>query len=143
MPAPQAGKPNVGFRTLTSVGEPLQYSYFPVCGSLYSWMAQRFHLYCVSGRSCYSLEVWARPICGYWRISQEGRGQLRLAGGDGMQRPQGIIISMSSSGGHFGKEIWPHSAACRLQCWNASGQTTNQGGEHSPTHQLSKVALGT
>ena len=129
MPAPQAGKPNVGFRTLTSVGEPVQYSYFPVCGSLYSWMAQRFHLYCVSGRSCYSLEVWARPICGYWRISQEGRGQLRLAGGDGMQRPQGIIIEVNSPRGHhFGNETWLYPTAYRLQFWEASGQTTNEVG---------------
>ena len=34
MPGPQAGEPNVELRTLTPVGEPLWYNYFPVCGSL-------------------------------------------------------------------------------------------------------------
>ena len=33
MPDPQSGEPGTGLRTLTSVGEPLQYNYFPVCGS--------------------------------------------------------------------------------------------------------------
>ena len=32
MPDPQAWEPDVGLRTLTSVGEPLKYSYFPVWG---------------------------------------------------------------------------------------------------------------
>ena len=31
MPDPQAWELDVGLRTLTSVGEPLKYSYFPVC----------------------------------------------------------------------------------------------------------------
>ena len=30
----QAGEPDVGFVTLTPIGEPLWYSYFPVCGLL-------------------------------------------------------------------------------------------------------------
>lgn len=30
---PWAGEPDVGLRTLTPVGEPLQYNYCPVCGS--------------------------------------------------------------------------------------------------------------
>ena len=29
---PQAGEPIIGLRTLTPVGEPLQYNYSPVCG---------------------------------------------------------------------------------------------------------------
>ena len=33
MPDPQAGKPDMGLRTFTPVGEPLPYNYFPVCGS--------------------------------------------------------------------------------------------------------------
>ena len=32
MPDPQGEEPD-GLRTLTPVGEPLQYNYFPVCGS--------------------------------------------------------------------------------------------------------------
>ena len=33
MPDPQVWDPNVEVQTLTPVGEPLQGSYFPVCGS--------------------------------------------------------------------------------------------------------------
>ena len=32
MPDPQAGEPDMGLRTLTPVGELLQYNYSPVCG---------------------------------------------------------------------------------------------------------------
>ena len=32
IPGPQAGEPDMGLRSLTPVGEPLQYSCFPVCG---------------------------------------------------------------------------------------------------------------
>ena len=43
------------------------------------------------------------------------------------QRSQGIFISVSSPGSrHFGTKTWPHPTACRLQCWDASCQTTNR-----------------
>ena len=32
MPDPEAGVPDMGFTTLTPVGEPLEYNYFPVYG---------------------------------------------------------------------------------------------------------------
>ena len=35
---PQTREPDVGLRTLTLVGEPLQYNYFPVCGSPTWWL---------------------------------------------------------------------------------------------------------
>lgn len=60
----------------------------------------------------------ARVCCG----SLQEQGHWR-------QRPQKIIIifDMSSPGGHhFGNETWPHTTSCRLQCWKASGQTTNR-----------------
>ena len=38
MPDPQAGDPDMGLRTLTLVGKPLQYNYFPVCGSPTQWV---------------------------------------------------------------------------------------------------------
>lgn len=37
MPDPQAGVPNMGFITLTSMGEPLEYNCFPVYGSSTWW----------------------------------------------------------------------------------------------------------
>ena len=38
---------------------------------------------------------------------------------------------------------WPHSTACRLQCWDASGQTTNRAGTqpHPSADRLPKVFL--
>ena len=38
MPDRQVGVPDMGFGTLTPVGEPLQCSYFPVCGSSTWWV---------------------------------------------------------------------------------------------------------
>ena len=51
---------------------------------------------------------------------------------------------MSSPGGHqFGTETWPHPTACRLQCWDTSGQTTNWVGTqpHPSADRLPKVVL--
>ena len=38
LPDPQAGKPDVGLRTFTTVGELLWYYYSPVCESLSLWV---------------------------------------------------------------------------------------------------------
>lgn len=60
-------------------------------------------------------------------------------------RPQGIIIAMSSLGGwHIGK-ILPHPTACRHQCWEAPGQTTNRVGTQPQlsAKMLPKVILST
>ena len=38
MPDPEAGVPDMGFTTLTPVGEPLEYNYFPVYGSSTWWI---------------------------------------------------------------------------------------------------------
>ena len=78
-----------------------------------------------------------------------GRQRLVVAhygGKDTVQRPQGRLIGMSSLGGcHFSTKTWPHPTACRLQCWDTSGQTTNQhSGNTAPTHQkdrLTKIVL--
>ena len=56
--------------------------------------------------------------------------------------PQGILIGLSSPGGrHFGTETWPHPTASRLQCWNASDQTTNSVGTqpHPSADRLPEV----
>ena len=50
--SPQAGKPDVGFWTFTTVGELLWYYYSPVCGSptlqiwdlILSWLCPSYHL---------------------------------------------------------------------------------------------------
>ena len=53
------------------------------------------------------------------------------------QRPQGILIGVSSPGGpHFSTNTWAHPTACKLQCWNAPGQTTRRIG--TQTHPLAK-----
>ena len=46
-------------------------------------------------------------------------------------------------GHHFDAKTWPHPAAHRFQCWNASGQTTNRVGTHThpSADRLLKVFL--
>ena len=44
---------------------------------------------------------------------------------------------------HFGTKTWSHPTACRFQCWNASGQTTNKIGTQpdSTADRLPKVLM--
>ena len=72
-----------------------------------------------------------------------GCGSLR-GHGHWWQRPQGILITVSSPRGHhFGTKTWPYPTACRLQCWDTSGQTTNMVGTqlHPSSNRLPKVVL--
>ena len=47
----------------------------------------------------------------------------------------GTYIGVSPLGGcRFLIKTWPYPAACRLQCWDALGQTTNRAGKQ-PCHQ--------
>lgn len=46
MPEPQAGKPDMGLKTLTPVGDALRYSYFSVFGS-----STCVYQICLSGKS--------------------------------------------------------------------------------------------
>ena len=51
---------------------------------------------------------------------------------------------MCSPGGrHFGTKTWPYPTACRLQCWNTSGQTTSRIGTqpHTSADRLPKAVL--
>ena len=46
------------------------------------------------------------------------------------------LTNVSSPGGsHFGTKTWPHPTACRVQGWDASSETTSNGGEYSSNHQ--------
>lgn len=50
------------------------------------------------------------------------------------ERYWGVFIGMGSLGvWRFGTKTWLHPTACRLQCWDNSGQTIDRQ-EHSPTH---------
>ena len=45
----------------------------------------------------------------------------------------GVLTGKSPLGGHrFLTKTWPYPTACRLQCWDTSGQTTNKAGTQSP-----------
>lgn len=44
VPDPKAGKPDMVFKMLTPIGEPLRYCYFPICES-FAWQIQH-SLYC-------------------------------------------------------------------------------------------------
>ena len=67
-------------------------------------------------------------------------------GGQGhwWQRPQRILISVSSPRGHhFDIKAWPYPTAYRLQCWNASCQTTSRVGiqPHPSTDRVPEAIL--
>ena len=52
--------------------------------------------------------------------------QLRFRTSTRIVAPLGNMIGVSSPGGpHFGTKTRAHPTTCRLQCWKASGQTTN------------------
>ena len=56
----------------------------------------------------------------------------------------GVLIGMSPLGGcHFVTKTWPYPRASRLQCWDASGQTTNRvrTQPHQSADRLHKVFL--
>ena len=95
-----------------------------------------------------SIGAWGREtyLCS-WRVSWGGGGGCGSlwCQGHWWQRPQGILIGMSSPGGcNIGTEAWPHLTTCSLQCWDALGQTTSRE-EHSAIYQsadrLYKVEL--
>ena len=50
----------------------------------------------------------------------------------------GASTGVCPGGCHLGTKTWPHPTACRLQCWDILGQTTNRLGiqPHSPAVKL-------
>ena len=90
--------------------------------------------------------VWARCTCRTWRVSWQGRGPLWPTAG-----ARTLVVEDSRE--YFWRELswksclgtktWPHSTACRLQCWDTSGQTTNrvETQPHSSTERLPQVIL--
>ena len=88
--------------------------------------------------------AWARPTCCSWRVSWGGGGSYGSLWGQGhwWWRYWGVLIGMSSPGGHhFDTKTWLHPIACRLQCWDTSGQTTNRVGKepHPSADRLPKI----
>ena len=60
------------------------------------------------------------------------------------ERYWGIFIGMGSFGvWSFGTKTWLHPTACRLQCWDNSGQTIDGAGTqpYSSSYRLLKVFL--
>ena len=92
-------------------------------------------------QSSNSTGIWARHICGLWRVSWGGRVSCCSVWrrGQKWQRLRGISISVSSlKGHHFGTEVWPYPGASSLQCWAASGRQPTEW-EHRPTSQQQAV----
>ena len=73
---------------------------------------------------------WAWLTYQCLRVSCEGGwGSCGSLWGQGHWRWwfQWVLIGVGPLGGqHFLTKTWPHPTACRLQCWDASGQTTNR-----------------
>ena len=106
----------------------------------------RFYVHWDPAQSSDFIGPWARPNCGSWSVSWEGGGWLWLTVGARtlVAEAKGILIGMSSPRGcHFGTETWPHPIACRLQCGDASGQTTSRGvtQPHPSVDRLLEVVL--
>ena len=96
---------------------------------LHSWSVHtRFHGHWDPKQSSDSTEPWATPTYGTCEVSQGGRGWLWLTVGT-------RTLTVESSGNthqyvlswdkHFGRD-WPHSTACRLQCWDILVRTTKR-----------------
>ena len=88
------------------------------------------------GRSSGRISAWAwvRPTCWYWRVSSK----VVVGGGHScgslwgqrhwLQEFQGIFSVTSTPGSHhFLTKTRLLPAAYELQCWDTSGQTSNQG----------------
>ena len=90
--------------------------------------------------------VQARCTCRTWRVSQQGRGRLQPTAGartPAVQGPTEYFWRELSWKSCLGTKTWPHSIACRLQCWDTSDQTTNrvETQPHSSTDRLPQVIL--
>ena len=104
------------------------------------------HVHWVPGKAVTPQEPEPDVTTGLGRTPGEaGVGCGSLWGqGHWWRRPQGTFIGVCSPGGHhLGTKTWPHPTACRLQCWDDSGQTTNGVGTqpHPSADKLSKAVL--
>ena len=98
------------------------------------------------GRSNDFIGAWARPTCWSWRRLQEVEAAVGSLWGQGhwWWKYCEILTDISSLRGcPFVTQTWPHSRYCRLQCWDASGQTTSRVGTQpqSSTGRLPKTFL--
>ena len=99
------------------------------------------------GKSSDFIGPWTRPTCWSWRVSWAGGGVgcgSLWGQGHSWWRYQGVLIGLGFSGGcHFVTKMWRHPTICRIQCWDASGQTTNRAGaqHHPSSDRLPKIFL--
>ena len=97
---------------------------------LNSWRAHtRIHMHWDPGQSSDTIGPWARATYGPCRVSWESESQLWLTAGARtlVAETPGIFVGVSSPGGHHsGTKTWPDPSACRLQCRDTSGLTTNR-----------------
>ena len=95
---------------------------------LRSWRATQCLVYTKSqGQSSAFLRAWARPSCWSWRVSWGRQGRLGLTvGTDTGGRSAGDSSSVRALLGCH--QDLAHPNACRLWCWDPSGQTTSMVG---------------
>ena len=97
------------------------------------------------GESSDSIGAWVRPTCWSHRVSWGGRGQLWLTVGTR------TLVEEALGNIHWHELSWRlpfwHQdlapTACRLQCWDASGEMTNMAGTepHPSVDRLPKDFL--
>ena len=105
------------------------------------------------GKSNNLIEAWARLTCWSWTVFWRDGGQLQLT-----LRKQTLVsdifgnILLCQHGDWWqwaswliSTKNWPHPTACRHQCWDASGQTSNWMGTkvHPTSDRLPKDFLST
>ena len=108
---------------------------------LQSWGAHtRFYMHLDPEESNDSIRVWDRPPCGSWRVLGR-RCRLAVAHCGGKLTSGRVSRKCElSQRSPFCQGLAP-TTACRLECWDASGQTTCRVETHPSANRLLKVLL--
>ena len=112
---------------------------------LHPWRGQtRFCMHLVPGQSSDFSGIWTWPISGSRRVSWWGRSHcFQVSRTPEAETPRNNHWPELSRRSPLW--TWPHRRAYRLQCWEASGQTTNRLGTqpHLSADRLPKVSWDT
>ena len=112
---------------------------------LHPWRGQtRFCMHLVPGQSSDFSGIWTWPISGSRRVSWWGRSHcFQVSRTPEAETPRNNHWPELSRRSPLW--TWPHRRAYRLQCWEASGQTTNRLGTqpHLSADRLPKVIWDT
>lgn len=95
---------------------------------LHPWRAHaRCHMHWDQGQSRDSIGARVRSACRPWRVYWGGKGWFMVGA-------RTLVTELQNHHWHelsMRSPFWPQPTACRLQCWDASGLTTNRVGTQS------------